>query len=347
MAATFPQGANTYVPSHEASGSLVVDFSRNPSTFKLAEWAQYVPVDKQVGYYLEMTVEEAARVLESDGDNYNWPDGATAPEGNDGTESFQWKLVQTKRRAYAYNVGYLASQQASWDVLAHNGRIYAQKAMTIRSAWAIAQAVTAGNYDASHTSAVSSITGVTGKWDVSTTARMDIKRSIDHAVDTIRKDTLGVVNNQSDLVLVLSPGCARKISVSQEIVDFVKQSPHSRDYIEGKLGPNAAYNLPEYYSGVRIVIEDAVKVTSRKGATKATSYLLADATPFICARPGGLVGVAGAPSFSTHTVFIKEELTVESKDDPDNRRTKGRVVDDVQPVVTAPVSGFLFTAAVD
>ena len=44
MAATFPGGSNTYVPSHEATNNLVVDFSRNPSSFSLAKWAQIVPM---------------------------------------------------------------------------------------------------------------------------------------------------------------------------------------------------------------------------------------------------------------------------------------------------------------
>ena len=95
-----------------------------------------------------------------------------------------------------------------------------------------------------------------------------------------------------------------------------------------------------------VVVEDAVKVTSRKGATKASSYVLAAETPFMCARPGGLDGVEGSPSFATHSVFLKEEMTVESKHDRDNRRHLGSITDDFAAVVTAPISGFLFTDAV-
>lgn len=345
MAATFPGGANTYVPSHEASNSLVVDFSRNPEKFPIAKYAQIVPVDKQVGYYLEMTVEEAGRVLDSEGANYNWPDGAEAPRGNDGTESFDFKPFITQRKAYPYNVGWLASEQAGWDVLAQNGRIYAQKAMTVRTMRTVTVATTTGNYASSHTSAVASIPSVTGKHDISTTARADIKRSLDYAADVIRRDTLSVVE-PGDLIFVCSPGYARKISVCQEILDFIKGSPAAKEYLSGQLGPNAQYGLPGVLYGYKVVIEDTVRVTSKKGATKATSYVLDDAKPFMCSRPGGLEGVYGSPSFSSLTLFAKEEMTVEQKSDPDNRRTKGRVVDDVSPVMTAPVSAFLFTEAV-
>jgi hypothetical protein len=42
-------------------------------------------------------------------------------------------------------------------------------------------------------------------------------------------------------------------------------------------------------------------------------------------------------------MFMLEEMTVETRQDPDNRLTKGRVVEDYATVMTAPVSGFLFT----
>lgn len=345
MAATYPGGSNTYIPSHEASGAMVVDYSRNPSKFALAKYAQIVPTEKQVGLYLEMTVEEAGRVLDEDDRDSDWPDGAPAPEGNHALEAFEWKPFLTRRKAYPYHIGDLASGQASWDIIAQHGRIYAQQAMTRRTVRTLKVATTAGNWG-THTSAVSSISGVTGKWNVSTTARTDIKRSIDYGLEQIMLDTLSAVDIE-DIMLVLSPGCARKMAASQEIVDYVKGSPHAKDYITGKLGPNARFGLPSHYAGVELVIEDAAKVTSKKGATKATSFCLADATPFLCSRPGGIEGVEGAPSFSTLTLFAHEEMTVETKHDPDNRRTNGRVVDDVGPVLTAYPTGFLFTAAVD
>ena len=95
-----------------------------------------------------------------------------------------------------------------------------------------------------------------------------------------------------------------------------------------------------------VIVEKTVKTTNAKGATTSASFVLGDATPFLCSRPGGLQGTGGAPSFSTCTIFSKEELTVESKRDEDNRRAVGRVVDDYGVVMTAPASGFLFTQAV-
>lgn len=346
MTMTVPQGSNTYVPNHEASGKLVVGFSRNPAKFKVAKYAHITPVTQQVGFYLNIGREVAARVLDNDAKNFDWPDGADRPKGNGGLEGFEFLPFVTQRKAYPFNVGYLASGQATWDVLAAHGAMYAQLAMTIRTQRVMNKAQTAANYDASHTSDVASISGVTGKWDASTTARMDIMKSIHYGCDIIRLDTNGVVTPDM-MQLVLSPGCARKMASCQEIADHVKGSPAAKEYITKGLGPNAQYGLPEVYAGVPIVVEDAVKVTSKKGATRAASYITADAKPFLCSVVGGLEGVYGSPNFSTFNLFAKEDMTVEQKDDPDNRRTNGSVVDDIGVVMTAPVTGFLFTLAVN
>jgi hypothetical protein len=345
MPTSTPGQFTTFIPSHSSTNGLVVDFSRNPNQFALPEWAQYVPVEKNEGRYVSMTVEMAGRILDTTGGDFFWPDEAEAPSGYGNLEYFTWDAYVTKRYAFPFRMGELAAEQASWDVLAHHARYAAQRAMTWRTQVAVTTTTTSGSYPSGHTSAVSSITGVTGKWDVSTTARKDIKRSLDHGAETILKATLGAVKPE-DIMLVLSPGCAKKISTAQEIVDHIKGSPSAEKELTKTLSRANRFGLPEYLYGYKVVIEDAVKVTSRKGATKATSYVLGDTTPFMCSRVGGLEGIEGSPSFSTVTIFMKEEMTVESKHDRDNRRHLGRVVDDFASVGTAFISGFLFSAAV-
>ena len=347
MTAVFPGGAtNTYVPSTEATNNMVVDFSRNPSGFAVNKYVQLVPVTKDVGYYTKMTVEEAGRVFDTDNDL--WADGDDMPSDRGHTESFEFLAYNTKRRVQNFRIGYKAAQQASWELLAQHARIKAQQAMTRRTQQAVKLATTSGNWDASHTIAVSSISGVTGKWDVSTTARKDIKRSLDYALEIIFLDTLGGVN-LDDIFLVISPKAARLMSISQEIVDHVKGSPDALAEIKGGLGPNAAHGLPSRLYGVNIVVENAVRVTSVKGATKAASYVLGYTTPFLCSRPGGQVAATDSnavPRHATFSQFMFEEMTVESLNDVDNRVNKGRVVEDYDSVITSPLSGFLFTAAI-
>jgi len=346
MAAVFPGGStNTYVPNTAATNNMVVDFSRNVKSFSLNKYCQIVPVTKDVGYYTLMTIEEAGRILDTTMANHIWADGEEAPSDRGRTESFQFVPYQTKRYVYNFRLGKKAAEQASWDILAQHGRIKAQQAMTARTQLLITLITTGANWG-SNTVAASSVPGATGKWDVSTTARTDIKRSINYAVEQIMKATLGAVS-YDDIKLVISPGCARLISVSQEIVDYLKQSPESLAYIKGDTGPNAQYGLPAKLYGCELVIENAVKVTSRKGATRAASYVMADTVALILARPGGLVAPTDSntvPRFSAVSIFMYEEMSVESKYDPDNRLERGRVVEDFAAAITAQAAGYLITA---
>ena len=73
MVATHPGGYNTFVPNHGASGQLVVDFSRNITKFPLNEYCKLIPTKEMIGYYMEMTVEEAGRLVGGDS-AHAWPD---------------------------------------------------------------------------------------------------------------------------------------------------------------------------------------------------------------------------------------------------------------------------------
>jgi hypothetical protein len=341
--ASFPGASNTYLVSTDATNNLVVDFSRNPKTFKLSDWTRYTPVKKNHGAYIRMTVEEAGRILNTNGSDFLWGDGATAEIGQGNTESFNFETYRTKRHAFPYAMGELAADQAQWDVTAQHDRIKAQQAMTMRTQAAVTAAQTGGSYASGHSLAVTSISGVTGAHDLSTTARRDIKRTIDYGADLIRVATLGAVMPK-DIIVVVGPDYARRVSNSQELVDHIKHSDHAREEIESGLGPNSQYALPSTLYGYKLVVEDAVKTTSRKGGTVAKSYIWGTSYMLICARPGALEGIEGSPDFATVTVFLKEEMTVENKHDKDNRRYLGRVVDDFGVVVTAPATGVLVSA---
>lgn len=342
--AVFPGPTNAYIPSHDATNKLVIDFARNPNKFPVNKYTQVIPVKQMTGYYLEMTVEEAGRVLHSDLRNFLWPDGMPAPEGLNGLESFVYKPFRTQRYAFPVLFGNLTTEQASWDVLAQHASIKARQAMTARTQKAITALTTTSNYSASHVKTVSSISGVSGPWDQSTTVRQDIKRSLEAACEQILDSTLAAID-LNDLILVISSGLAAKLAVTQEIVDYIKASPEALAMVKGEI-PGAMYGLPDKLYGVPLVVEATRKVTSKKGATRAVSAILPDATPFIAARPGGITGVEDAPNFSTCTCFALEEMTVETLTDTPNRRTAARVVENYAYNVVAPASGVLFQGAV-
>lgn len=344
MVAQFPGGTNTFVLDHEASNKLRIDFSRDPKKFAINRYAQIVPCKKMAGYYLKMTIEEAARVS-ADGAEYAWPDGAEAPSGSDGTESFEYLSFMTKRFAYPFRLGNHAVEQASWDILGNHTAIHRQKAMTKRTNDVVTAMTTSGNYDSSHVSAVSAISGNTGTWAASTTARSDIKRSLNFAANKIMLDTNDVVGPDA-LKLVISPDLAAAMAVSQEVVDYIKGSPDAKAALRGEMASrNRYFGLPDQMYGFEIEVESTVRVTTPKGATTSRSRVMADDKAAMVSRPGALVGEYGSPSFSTVTVFVytEEDMAVYTKNDVDNKRHIGRIEDNFQVVITAPVSGFLFT----
>jgi hypothetical protein len=329
MAAAYPSQGNVVVKSMEASGKLLVDFARDPKKFDVLKYAQIVPVKKTSGLYLKMTVEEAGRILYNDGRNFVWYDGQPAPEGNDGTESFEYESFYTKRYAYPTILGDLTVDMADWNILAQMMSIKARQAMTMRTQLAITALTTSSNYDASHYIDVTAISGSSGSWIDSTTARQDIKRSIITGMEKILDDTLAAID-LDDLLLVINSTLAGGLIQCQEIVDYIKGSPDALAQIRGELpGKNAIYGLPDKLYGVPLVVEKTRKVTSKKGATRAVSSVLPTATPFLCSRPGGLKGTENGPNFSTCVIFCEEEMTVEQIRQPEHRRVLGRVVENL------------------
>lgn len=345
MAFTSPNGSNTYVP--EVTEKLRIEFSHNDKgKYPVNEYAQIVPVDKQVGLYPRMDREQAGRLMRTNGSDRIWAPGKDRPNRHGNLEEFQFNAYKTTRYEDGFELDRLAMEQCKWDEAARQANVVAERSMRFRALKVATAATTSGNYDNSHVSAVSSIPGVTDTWDLSTTARMDIKRSLDYAAEKIIQDSLNGIS-EDDLMVVINLTDARKISVTQEFIDMLKQSPDAAKYLQAKLdGFRNRFSLPKFIHGYRLVVEDTVRVTTRKGAASTTrSYVVPNGSAFMCSRVGGLVDNRNSetPSFSTHVVFVKEDMVVETKDDDWNRVHKGSMVDDFESQVAAPVSGFLFT----
>ena len=346
MVMTTPFNGNTFVPQYEAGKSLMIDFSRNPKKFALNKYCQLVPNAPVVGLWLSLGIDTAGRVSAS-GQEFSWADGNEAPSGLDGVEEFEFKEYRTQRFAPAFTLGNIAVEQATWDVVAMHGARKAQLEMTMRTQTVITQAVTQANYPSGHVIDVTALSGNSGSWAASTTQRSDIQRSLLEARDKILNATLGAID-ESDVMLVIGKTAAKQLRISQEITDYIKGSPFAMAQIKGELqgsNENVMYGLPSHLFGVQLVVEKTVRVTSKRGGTRAVTDVLPASTPFMCSRPGGLEGHYGAPSFATHTMFLAEDMTVETKNDTDNRRVVGRVVSNRVPKMTAPASGVMFTNA--
>lgn len=352
MAFAYPSGnpGNTFVPSFDASGQLVVSYSRNPKDFPVNQYITIVPVKRSVGYWLQITAANAARLLTSDGADLVWADGAKTPLGYWNTESFSYQPFMTTRFCPAVTLGYKAVEQADWKIQAFHAAMLAQQAMTLRTLRVVTALETAGNYNAALQSTFTQATtnggsGSAGFASAGTVTNPLLKFALNYAAQQINLYTLGVVRPK-DLVLVIQPNTAERLAATQEVHAYLQQQVNSIRVIkgEGDFNPNSAWGLPSELYGYKIVVEDAVRVSTQKGATVTPAYIKSNNSASLIARPGALVGVEGAPSFSFAHLFSYEEMTVESMDDSNNRRHILRVVDDYDVKTVSDISGYLFTA---
>lgn len=346
--ATFPGGANTFVKSWDASGKLQVEFSRNPKSFPLNDYVGLRTVKKERGYYLKITAEEAARVVSTD--DFVWPDGADAPQTHDNQEEFSWNDFRCDRYAYPYSFGYLATEQQDADFLAIHGRVNAQKAMTLRAIKGLEKLTTAANWG-SNTDTATVLSGSGGTWAASSEANQYILKTFLEVALRINKATLGVVRS-NHLRCIINPVLAKTIRSNAEIIGFIKQQASAPAMLKGSEF-FTKWGLPPELYGIKLVVEDTVRVSTRKNKSSAATptYCLADTVAIFVAVTQDVDGETvrkpepgdGVPIFDTLTMFMKEDMTVESKDDPDNRKTNARIVDHFGMEMTAPATGFYVT----
>lgn len=351
MSLVHPSTTNVYVPSPDATGQ-VISFTRDPKSFKLPQYIQYVNTDKIVGLYTKLGRVNPVR---SQGyQQWRWGRGSTRPEGNWNGMPFEYLEYRTERHDFPFVIPYEVDRQASWPVLASHAQMLLSQAMTNRTDVVVSLLQTTDTWPTNHTDTVNSLNGGAGYWDNASNEEdspnyLAIKKSLDAATIQILKSTNSMVSEE-DLVLIMSPFCAQKISQTDEIRDMIKQSPDAMDQVRGnKPNQNKLYGLPEYLYGYKLVVENAVICRDEETASDADSgtqeFIWSDDKPCIVSRKGGLEGQNGAPTFSTVQAYFFEELTVESLDDPRNRRTEGHVVDDFDVVVPAGVAGYLFQDA--
>ena len=333
-------GLNTYVPSTNAlaTGALQVEFTRAVNSFAITRYAQIVACNQQTGYYLRLDSDDNVRV--TDINEFVWPLGNDRPVGKMNQHDFV--TFTAVRFAYPFYIPNETVKQAAWDIVAQHARSKAQLAMTARSmrtataltgSAAVTAFTTAGNYYATGTTN----SGV-GAWTAST--GNNIQKGVQTALQRISLATGGAVRSE-DICMVISPTIANALSQTAEVRDYVKNyAAGALPFLQGG-DIFSRYGLPPNLFGVSVVVDDSVKVSTRKGTTSSTRAFVYGNSAIFVSRPGGLVGVEGSTSFSTCQIFAFEDMTVENWDDPKDRRIEGRVIDNSTSELVSPVSGVL------
>ena len=346
MAYRYPSGSNTFVPSFEAT-HLIVSATRDPGEFKLAKWMQYVPVDERVFYYLKLDLDEPARVVTSQ--EYEWAPGQAAPN-YDNIGTFQFVQASTIKYAYPWVLPEEALDQAAWDIKSSQMGIVQSKMMTNRTILASSLLQTSSNWPSTNTDLANNLNGGAGKWntasdDPASAYFLAIRKSLVAAMTASILYTNATMK-WKDFKLVISPPLANILGNSAEIYNYVKGSPDAQDRQLGKNNTTGEFNAPPEYANVELVVEDAVKVTTRPNATSGfgvgatRGWVWQDANPILVARKGGLVAQYGGNALATTQMYFYREAQVYTKSDPDNERMMGRVVDDLKTLLPFPQSGY-------
>lgn len=342
MAQSQPSGTNTFIPQM-VRDNLIVGYSRNIDSFSINKYTQIVPTPKNQAYYLFVDGSTAVRLTSSDIRNHVWPDGQERPAGLNDVAEFEFKPIATFRHSYEYTLGNMAVDQADWDIVSVNSGMTAVRAMTARTQNVVSTLVNAswGNNTATATAAGG------GYFNAGTSTNPIFKKIVNYARRAIRQATYRAVQHDQ-VMLVMSAKAAENLSESAEIVDYLKSSPFAQAAMRGdtpNLNSNAQYGLPDRMYGCPIIIEDAQKVTSKRGnATTTTAEILTNTKMYFVSRVGGLVLPYGGTNFSTLQTFVREEMTMEMYPDAKNRFLQGFVTDDYNTYVVAPASGFEVTA---
>ena len=330
-------GLSTYVPSTNdlATGALQVEFTRTVNSFAITRYAQIVPTTKMTGYYLRQDVPDNVRI--TDTKEFAWPLGNDRPTGKQ--NSFEFVSYSTERFAYPFYIPQESANQAAWDVVAQHARSKAQLAMTARTMRAASVLSTSGNWAGNYAANPAASPISQGSWTNSSVVNAYIQKTIQAVMRQVSLSSGGAVA-PNQLIMVISPTIAQIVSQAPETKEYVKNYPAALSFYQGS-DTFSRWGIPPTLFGLGdVVVDDSVKVTSKKGAaTLSSSYVYGNGAYFL-SRPGGLVGVEGSSSFSTLQIFAYEDMTVEQFNDPMNRRLEGRVIDNSVSAVVAPVGGY-------
>lgn len=341
MATGYPGNVNTYIPTLELSGNLMVSFSRNTADFPLNKYVTITPTKLPFGSYLYFNPLDLGRLRNAPVGN-NWAPGTMRPTGFHNTLGFQEKYFRAKRYNHSTTLDQLAVDVANWPIQKSHTEALGQEAMTNRAYQVCSVLSNTATYAASHVKTASSLAG--GFLDGGTTSDPRIYKALSGASQIVQQDSMGRVR-QGDMFCLMNHNTAIKLGRSREIREYVMQAQNSRGMIsfKGEQWLNR-YGLPEDLYSYPSVVEDTMdNLFNRGNASEAGAPVFPDNTILVGVRKGGLEGSEGAASYSTCHMFVYEDMTVEAHQDPRNRLIYLDVVDHYAVEPVAPVTAVLIT----
>lgn len=348
----FLSGTNGFLP---VPTGTVVGYVRDPKEFALNNYVQFVESPSTSGSYYTLNRDHPARITKAA--EFDWAPGSRAPQAKTNEGTFSLTAFMLDRVAPTFEVDEVAVDMAKkygkWDQIEYESKAMAQQAMTLRTMRVWSSEANGLALDTTATWGTSTDTAATlsgiggGTWANAQAAAPVIQPSLFEAARRIHLATNGTVK-PSDLTLVINPIDAIALAASNEVKDFVKQQASSPDILKnGWDNPNQLWGLPATLFGFKLCVEDAMRVTTAPTATSTDgtrSYIKANNSAALFARPGGINAPFGSKAFSTVQLYwYKYDMAVEMHQ-PDNgwhKMWEGRVVDYRTVISPAIESGFL------
>jgi len=355
MAFAYPGGQNTFVPTTELSGNLLVKFGRNIKDFPVNKLLRLRKTTKTAGLYTYFNPLDYARfsgpTANGQSNQFDWPAGTPAPTGFMNTIGFEFRSFQCRRKGYAGDLDLQGERQAEYPVLQATTEALAQLAMTDRALEASYEMTLSTNYPSTHVADAATLGG--GGLHEGSPDDPILKRALTTLALRILKDSGGNVQARN-LTIVMNPNTAQAISLSKEVQGVMRYGPYALPALTGKdegswKTNNDIFGIPDVIYGFKVVVEDTTyNPYNRDYASEARAFVFPDDVVAMVSREQDFEADENANSYSTFHLFVygEDDMKVESETDTWNRILKMRVVDNRQVKVVAGVTGGLITNAV-
>ena len=345
MTLNYASPTNVYLPTHEATGRLVVGYSRNEKDQALNQVVKRVNCTAKNGFYLKFNPLDYNR-LPAGGDYRDsaWAPGNPRPKNTMNNLGFEWKEYRTFRRNESVSLDSETIDLATWDIMANHTDALAQLAMTKRTIQVSGVGFDSTQYAASHTDTATNIGG--GFFSAGTATAPYIKVGLNFAARKILVDTNGTITPDM-LGIWINPNTAHKMGQSQEIHSYVKESPFAAEMLQAKGNLNAMFNLPTHLYGYKVTVDiSTYNAFNRGNASEAQAFVVPDNKILMYVREAKFDGSPNTGSYSTLGLFVYEpnDMKVEAFTNTEDRFTNLHVVDETDCKVLSPESGYLITS---
>lgn len=341
MATSYPGGNDTFIPTLDLSGNLMVGFSRNVKKYPVNRYVSLTPVKKSRGAYLYFRPEDNARLLNLPHAN-KWASGTNRPVTNSTTRGFEEKTFTTTRYSYTTELDQRAIDLANWPVLKRHTEELAKDAMVARAYRSTTKMFDAAQYPAANVKTATVLGG--GFLNGGTTADPRILQAFTEA-DLIIQNATGGRVTPGELSVMFNHNTAVKLSRSRELREYVMQQEDAWKQITlSKDSYNSAYYLPDVLYRHNVVVESLQYMDDPRGAAAETfTPIVPDNTALVFMREGDLESEEGEASYSTAHVFVYEDMNVEVWPDAKHRKVEITVTDETDEQIVAPVTAVLIT----